>query len=730
MSSTSPDLVSSTDPEEPDGAAPDAGPVAAVQVTDPVPVAPTPTYFNRELSWLDFNGRVLALAENTGIPLLERLKFLAIFDNNLDEFFQVRVAGLKEQLVSGVHVQSPDGLTPGEQIERIRASVQALDERVTQVFVTDLLPRLRQEGILILSWGELSAADREHLSEVFTRDVFPVLTPLSVDTAHPFPYISNLSLNLAVVVRDPTTRQTRFARLKVPAILPRYLRLEDRLAFVPLEQVIAAHLEELFPGMEIVSTHAFRITRNADLELEEDEAGDLLIAVEENLRQRRLSPMVVRLEVDRAIGERSLSLLMRELGLQPNDVYEVSRQLGLEGLWELYDIDRPDLKEPPWNPTTLSRLAPVDGAPRDLFAELRAGDILVHHPYDSFHTSVVAFVDRAARDPHVLAIKQTLYRTSGRESPIVRSLIRAANAGKQVAALVELKARFDEEANINWARVLEEAGVHVVYGLVGLKTHSKVTLVVRREGDGIRRYVHIGTGNYNPATATIYEDVGLLTADPDLGIDATDLFNFLTGYSRQVHYRKLLVAPLSLRRRLLEMIGAQAHPSGRIVLKMNSLVDVEMIRALYAASQAGAEIDLIVRGICCLRPGVEGLSDRIKVRSLVGRFLEHSRIFRFGADAEGPEYYIGSADLMPRNLDNRVEAVVPVLDPDLRAGLQEIFDVELSDDVLAWELGPDGEWTKVPTVRGIETHVRLEEYALARATGSPPPHAAAPAPHA
>ena len=701
-----------------------AGQVAAVQV------APAPTYFNRELSWLDFNGRVLALAENQGIPLLERLKFLAIFDNNLDEFFQVRVAGLKEQLVSGVHVQSPDGLTPGEQIERIRGSVHALDERLTHVFVHDLLPHLRREGILILSWDELSAPDRERLSEVFARDVFPVLTPLSVDTAHPFPYISNLSLNLAVVVRDPTTRQTRFARLKVPAILPRYLRLEERLAFVPLEQVIAAHLEELFPGMEIVSTHAFRITRNADLELEEDEAGDLLVAVEENLRQRRLSPMVVRLEVDQAIGERSLSLLMRELGLQPNDVYEVRRQLGLEGLWQLYDIDRPDLKEPVWNPATQPRLAPVDGSPRDLFAELRAGDLLVHHPYDSFLTSVAAFVERAARDPDVLAIKQTLYRTSGRESPIVRSLIRAANAGKQVAALVELKARFDEEANINWARVLEEAGVHVVYGLVGLKTHSKVTLVVRREGDGIRRYVHIGTGNYNPATATIYEDVGLLTADPDLGIDATDLFNFLTGYSRQVHYRKLLVAPLTLRRRLLEMIRAQARPSGRIVLKMNSLVDVEMIRALYAASQAGADIDLIVRGICCLKPGVEGLSDRISVRSLVGRFLEHSRIFRFGADDEDPEYYMGSADLMPRNLDNRVEAVTPVLEPELRARVQEILDVELSDDVLAWELGPAGEWTKVPTVRGIEAHIRLEELALARAAGSQAPHAATSAPHA
>jgi len=726
MSSTSPDLVSSTDPEEPSGTLADAAAPAAGVAP---PAATEPAYHNRELSWLDFNGRVLALAENEGIPLLERLKFLAIFDNNLDEFFQVRVAGLKEQLVSGIHVRSLDGLTPGEQIEQIRARAMTLDERVTRVFVDEILPRLRSEGILILSWDELSVSDRERLSEIFEQDVFPVLTPLSVDTAHPFPYISSLSLNLAVVVRDPTTRQTRFARVKVPPLLPRYVRLQDRLVFVPLEQVIAAHLDQLFPGMEIVSTHTFRITRNADLELEEDEAEDLLMAVEENLRQRRLSQMVVRLEVDEAIGERSLSLLVRELGLQPDDVYQVRRQLALQGLWELYDIDRPDLKETPWTPATPARLAPVEGRPRDLFAEVRAGDILVHHPYDSFLTSVAAFVDRAARDPQVLAIKQTLYRTSGRESPIVRSLIRAANAGKQVVALVELKARFDEEANINWARVLEEAGVHVVYGLVGLKTHSKVTLVVRREGEGIRRYVHVGTGNYNPATATIYEDIGLLSADPDLGIDVTDLFNFLTGYSRQVHYRRLLVAPLALRRRFLEMIGAQARPGGRIVIKMNSLVDGEMIQALYHASQSGADIDLIVRGICCLVPGIEGLSERIHVRSLVGRFLEHSRIFRFGADAEGPEYYIGSADLMPRNLDSRVEAVVPVLDPDLRARVQEILDVELSDDVLAWELGPGGEWIKVPTRRGVEAHVRLQEFALAR-TGQPATHGAAPATHA
>ncbi len=475
--------------------------------------------------------------------------------------------------------------------------------------------------------------------------------------------------------------------------------------------------------MEVAQHHTFRITRNADLELEEDEAEDLLKAVEENIRQRRLSRMVVRLEVDESIDEDSLSLLCRELALHPNDVYKVSRPLGLEGLWGLYELDRPDLKEAPWSPTTQARLIAPDGGKLDLFAEVRAGDLLVHHPYDSFHTSVAAFVDHAARDPQVLAIKQTLYRTSGRESPIVRSLIRAANAGKQVVALVELKARFDEEANINWARVLEEAGVHVVYGLVGLKTHAKVILVVRREAEGIRRYVHVGTGNYNPTTATIYEDVGLLSADRDLGLDVSDLFNFLTGYSHQAEYRKLLVAPLVLRGRLIELIAAQARPGGRIVLKMNSLVDETMIAALYAASTAGAEIDLIVRGVCCLQPGVPGLSEHIRVRALIGHFLEHSRIFRFGADDEGPEFYIGSADLMPRNLDSRVEAVVPILDPDLRAGVQEILDVELADDELAWELQSDGRWTKVETIRGVNTHRRLEEYALERAEPTPGSHA-------
>jgi polyphosphate kinase len=722
MSTSPTDLPSIHRLPEPPVGLPAHGPKAeAVDIRKSLPTPPP--FFNRELSWLDFNERVLSVGENPATKLLDRLKFLAIYSQNLDEFFEVRVAGLKEQIGAGVQVQSQDGLTAMEAIERIRGRVAELDARLTRVFTEELVPGLRAEGVTIADLEGLSDEDRAYLSEVFDAEIFPVLTPLSVDPAHPFPYISNLSLNLAVVVRDPVTAATRFARVKVPPLLPRFLQLGTAMTFVPVEQVIAAHLGQLFPGMEVSGHHAFRITRNADLELEEEEAEDLLHAVEENLRQRRLSRMVVRLEVDESIDDDSLSLLCRELALQHYDVYKVSRPLGLEGLWDLYDLDRTDLKEPQWTPTTQTRLIPADGGPIDLFAEIRSGDLLVHHPYDSFHTSVVAFIDRAARDPNVLAIKQTLYRTSGRDSPIVRSLIRAANAGKQVVALVELKARFDEEANINWARVLEEAGVHVVYGLVGLKTHAKVILVVRREADGIRRYVHVGTGNYNPTTATIYEDVGLLSADRELGLDVSDLFNLLTGYSLKAEYRRLLVAPLALRRRLTELIAGQARSGGRIVLKMNSLVDGDMIAALYAASTAGADIDLIVRGICCLQPGVPGLSERIRVRALIGHFLEHSRIFRFGADDEGPEFYIGSADLMPRNLDSRVEAVVPILDPDLRARVQEILDVELADDELAWELQSDGTWTKVESRRGVNTHRRLEEYALERAGVLPGPHA-------
>ena len=556
------------------------------------------------------------------------------------------------------------------------------------------------------------------MEQEFTEDIFPVLTPLSVDPAHPFPYISSLSLNLAAIARDPMTGVRRFARVKVPPLLPRFVALPDGERFVPLEDVIAAHLDRLFPGMEIVANHAFRVTRDADVEVEEDEAGDLLEAIQSVLRRRRRGASSVRLEVDETMTPEVLSLLRRELDLEEAEVYVTPGPLDLAALWSLYALDRPELKQQPWVPVTQPRLANGGGEP-DLFGVLRNGDVLVHHPYDSFTSSIEAFIEQAALDPDVLAIKQTMYRTSTQESRIIRSLIRAAELGKQVVALVELKARFDEELNITYARELEQAGVHVVYGVVGLKTHAKISLVVRRERSGVRRYAHVGTGNYNPVTARLYEDIGLLTADQDIGADLTDLFNLLTGYSRQGEYRKLLVAPNYLRPRMRELILGQAHERGRIVLKMNALVDPEMVDALYEASAAGADIDLIVRGICCLRPEVPGLSENIRVRSIVGRYLEHSRIFRFG-EHDSRRHYIGSADLMQRNLDHRVEALVPVTAPPLAERLDQILSVLLEDDTLAWTLGPDGTWTKVPTERGFNTHLRLQELAVERAGSGQP----------
>ncbi len=679
-----------------------------------------PHYLNRELSHLSFDERVLALAEDSSLPLLERVRFLAILSQNLDEFYQVRVAGLKEQQAVVPPPISPDGLTPGEQLSAIRRGVDALETRQSRVFNHDLVPRLAEAGIHFLGTAELSHADQAHLADIFNEQIFPVLTPLAVDPAHPFPYISNLSLNLAVMVREPLGRRSRFARVKVPPVLPRFIALPDGRGFVPLEQVIAAHLDMLFPGMEIVGHHPFRVTRDADLDLVDDEAEDLLAAIQMELRRRRRQAPVVRLEIDSGMSEEVLGLLLRELDIDSSDVYLVEGLLDLGALWAIYQLDRPDLKEEPWAPVTQIRLKEqnADGKGADLFDVIHEGDVLVHHPYESFATSVEAFIDAAAADPGVLAIKQTLYRTSGPASPIVRSLIRAAESGKQVVALVELKARGDEQANIAWAQALEEAGVHVVYGVVGLKTHAKVTLVVRHEPDGIRRYVHVGTGNYNPRTALTYEDVGLLTADPDIGHDASELFNFLTGYSRQRQFRKLVVAPLGMRANLTQLIRREAtRPDGRIVLKVNHLVDPEIIDALYEAAQAGVDIDLVVRGLCALRPGVPGLSQRIRVRSIVGRFLEHSRIFRFGSDREGAQYYLGSADLMPRNLDRRVEAVAPILDPALKARLAQIMEVVLSDDQLAWQLNPDGTWEKVSTRRGINSQRRFEELALARAQG-------------
>ncbi len=678
------------------------------------PTANPQRLLNRELSWLDFNARVLALAERTDVPLLERAKFLAIFSTNLDEFFQVRVSGLQEQLASGVRSRSPDGLDAAEQLRAVRARVDELVSHQCRVFTKELIPALEEEGIRFSNWSDLDLPERDFLVQVFEERVFPVLTPLAVDPAHPFPYISNLSLNLAVIVRHPGTGEERFARVKVPPLLDRFIVTADGERFVPLEQVIAAHLDRLFPGMEVVEHHPFRVTRDADFDLE-DEAEDLLEAIEHVLHRRRRAGHVVRLEVDTHMTPGVLALLCRELDLSPQDVTTVDGPLDLSGLWALYALDRPDLKDEPWTPVPVPAFQRAED-PAALFRVIAERDHLVHHPYDSFAGSVERFLDQAARDPRVLAIKQTLYRTGGAESGIIRSLIRAAEAGKQVVALVELQARFDEAANVERARELERAGVHVAYGLVGLKTHTKILLVVRQEADGIRRYCHIGTGNYNPVTANLYEDLGLFTADPDLGADLTDLFNYLTGYSSQDRYRRLLVAPVGLRNGIRALIEREAArgPAGRIIMKMNSLVDPAMIDALYAASRAGTRIDLVVRGICCLRPGVPGLSDRIRVRSIVGRFLEHSRIYRFGADPATADYLIGSADLMPRNLDRRVEAITPVTDPALRARLDEILRVNLADDTLAWELAADGTWHRVPCERGIETHRALAAAACAR----------------
>ncbi|MCX7619388.1 MAG: RNA degradosome polyphosphate kinase [Acidimicrobiales bacterium] len=674
-------------------------------------------FINRELSWLDFNERVLALAENRDIPLLERAKFLAIFSTNLDEFFQVRVAGLKDQVAAGLTQLSPDGRSPAQQLLEIRERVEELVERHEHIFLDQIVPELASVGIVFSRWDQLDEDDIKYLDEVFEERIFPVLTPLAVDPGHPFPYISDLSLNLAVIVRDPSTAARKFARVKVPLLLPRFVVMPDGERFVPLEQVIAAHLDVLFPGMLIESHYAFRVTRNADLTLEEEEADDLLSAVELELRRRRFG-RAVRLEIDAQMSDEVRELLVRELDIEDEDVYAHTGPLDLGGLFSLHALDRPDLKDPVWVPVTQHRLAAEDDEHAvSFFAELRKGDILVHHPYDSFSTSVEEFVRQASADPNVLAIKVTLYRTT-RGSSLIESLIRAAERGKQVAALVELKARFDEERNIEWARELENAGVHVVYGLVGLKTHSKITLVVRDEQGGMRRYCHIGTGNYNPKTARLYEDLGLLTADLDIGADATQLFNYLTGYARDIEYRKLLVAPLYLRSRLRELILREvrsAGAEGRIIMKMNSLVDPELIDCLYDASRAGVQIDLIVRGICCLRPGVAGLSDNIRVRSIVGRYLEHSRIYYFAHAGErgDPVYYIGSADLMPRNLDRRVEVLVPIEAPELRAQLDEVLAINLADDVLAWELH-DCAWRKVPERVGIDTHRTLQQKALAR----------------
>ncbi|WP_420434764.1 polyphosphate kinase 1 [Candidatus Poriferisocius sp.] len=669
-------------------------------------------FINRELSWLDFNSRVLAQAEDPSVPLLERVKFCAIWSSNLDEFFQVRVAGLKDQLAGQFTGTTPDGRTAAQQLHEIRIEVDAQMDRAARC-LSGLTVELADADIEILNWDDLDDEDRKFLSGEFDDRIYPVLTPLAVDLGHPFPYISNLSLSLGVLMIDPADGHQRFARLKVPATFGRFLRLPDEHRFVPIEQVVAAHLPTLFPGMEITETVAFRVTRNADLAVDEGEAQDLLAAVEVELRRRRFRS-VVRLEVEHLVSSEIRSLLIDELDIERDDVYEVDTLLELSSLWDLLAVDRPDLKNPAWKSVNPLPSATTGDQPIDLFARIREGDILVHHPYDSFTATVQEFIWQAANDPKVLAIKLTLYRTSG-DSPIVRSLIRAAESGKQVAVVVELKARFDEEANIEWARRLEQAGVHVAYGLVGLKVHAKTCLVVREEADGVRRYCHIGTGNYNSITARVYTDLGLFTADPEIGVDLTQLFNSLTGYGRNIEFRRLVPAPQGLRPTVMELIRNEAArgPEGRIIIKINSLADADMVEALYEASQAGVDIDLIVRAICCLRPGVPGMSDTIRVRSLIGRYLEHSRIYYFGngEDIGAPAYYIGSADLMPRNLNRRIEALVAVVDPDLRRRLDQVLEINLKDDTLAWDLLPDATWQRVPESTGYEAHTAFEQLA-------------------
>lgn len=696
-----------------DGAASPGGPAVAVVSALAAPSdLPADRFLDREGSWLAFNERVLELAEDPNTPLLERARFLAIFASNLDEFFMVRVAGLKRRIATGMAVRAASGLQPREVLETIWSRSRSLMARHSNCFHHDVLPALAESEIELLRWDELTDGEHQSLYTLFRERIFPVLTPLAVDPAHPFPYISGLSLNLAVVVRNPRSGNQHFARVKVPPLLPRFVEVSPA-RFVPLEDVIAAHLGDLFPGMEILGRHTFRVTRNEDLEVEEDDAENLLQALERELMRRRFGPPV-RLEVEETIDPHVLDLLVRELGVSEKEVYPLPGPLDLTGLHAIADLDRPELKYRKFVAGTHRDLAEVETAhSADVFAAMRKRDVLVHHPYDSFATSVQAFLEQAAADPQVLAIKQTLYRTSG-DSPIVDALIDAAESGKQVLVLVELKARFDESNNIEWARKLEQAGCHVVHGVVGLKTHCKLSLVVRQEGDTLRRYCHIGTGNYNPKTARLYEDMGLLTVDPQVGEDMSNLFNRLSGYSRAQTFRRLLVAPHSLRNGMVERIEREVanHEQGQpayVRIKSNSIVDETIIDALYRASQAGVPVDLWIRGICALRPGVRGLSENIRVRSVLGRFLEHSRIWVFANGGE-PEVWLGSADLMHRNLDRRVEAAVR-LSGRHRDQIAEFIDLGMSDETASWHLGPDGTWTRHATgadgtvLRDVQDHL-------------------------
>lgn len=676
-------------------------------------------YLNRELSWVEFNARVLHEATDERTPVLERLKFLSIFASNLDEFFMVRVAVITRQRETGVTTLTPDGLTPQQQLDLIHKHLHPLVEQHHTHFEQILRPLIAQHGIHLLNYDQLDPGQQHYLKAYFEAHLFPVLTPLAVDPAHPFPYISNLSLNLAVFVQDPDTQKDFFARVKVPASLPRFVKLPgEGFLFVPLEQVIAQHLETLFVGMRVLEYFIFRVTRDADIDIQEEEADDLLLAIQQELRKRRFGS-VVRIEVENHAPDILRQKLQEELNLAPENIYGVEGLLNLRDLMTFLSLDFPHLKDPPWMFSHHPRLQPTDPE-KDIFEVIREGNVLLHHPYESFASSVQHFLEQAASDPQVLTIKQTVYRTSG-DSPIVKALINAAENGKQVAVLVELKARFDEENNILWAKQLEQAGVHVAYGLPGLKIHCKLALVVRQEGEILRRYVHIGTGNYNPKTARLYTDMGLLTCNEEVGADVSDLFNFLTGYSRQREYRHLWVAPMSLRSRMVEMIRReieheQQGRGGRIVAKVNSLVDPRIIATLYEASQAGVQIDLIVRGMCCLKPGVPGLSQTIRVMSVIGRLLEHTRIFYFRNGGQ-TEIYIGSADWMSRNLDRRVEVTTPVRDPDLLQELQEVLSITLADNRQAWDLDPNGSYLQrhpAPgdPVRATQQH--LYERACAR----------------
>ncbi|PWV45110.1 MULTISPECIES: RNA degradosome polyphosphate kinase [Nocardiopsis] len=656
---------------------------------------PADRFMDREEGWLRFNQRVLELAEDENIPLLERTRFLAIFSSNLDEFFMVRVAGLKRRLATGLSVASPSGHHPRDLLERISLFTHDQILRLIACFENSVAPALAREGISIVRWSELDDREREYLHGYFRRAIYPLVTPFAVDSAHPFPYISGRSLNLAVTVRDSNDDRPMFARVKVPSALPRFIELTTHGGgrFVPVEDIIAAHLPQLFEGMQVVEHHAFRVTRNADLEVDEDETDDLVQSLENELLRRRFGPLV-RLEVEQSISDGALSILREQLGAEEEEIYRVPGPLNLAGLAQIADTDRPDLRYPPMVPVEPRALTSGD-----LFATIREREVLVHHPYESFATTTERFLTLASTDPKVVAIKQTLYRTSG-DSPIVESLIEAAREGKEVVVLVEVKARFDEQNNIQWARKLEEAGCHVVYGVVGLKTHCKLSMVIRQDDDGLlRRYCHVGTGNYNPSTARIYEDFGLFSAAAEVGEDVSDLFNSLTGFSRKKHYRRLLVAPAALRRGLLKQIATEVENSlkgepAHIRIKVNSIVDEEIIDALYRASQSGVDVDLWVRGSCVLRAGVPGLSEKIRVRSILGRFLEHSRVFVF-ANGWRPQVWIGSADLMPRNLDRRVEALVRIADPEQCRRLVGIMELAMSDSTSSWRLEPDGSWKRV-----------------------------------